>query len=333
MLNQSSSALGTTTPRVDSFPLSEYPVRFRFRVTWSYITTPVSAPAAKTQLATRPVSSPAPPVKPASAAPPAPPRSEAQWEMVIPKMARPVAQRPSVPAIAARAAKPQSDTVIGAAFSFYTLQESFVPRRWKLLIFGAATAVAIGLIAWVRPTGSPTSVGPAATQGTGVWSRRTAYLIGSRDPREIVVYDASNGLENYRMEFAWTPDATGVGWIFRGQNSANYYAARIRLLQGGVTPALSVEHFTVVNGVETPHSHKVTTLTKASGPVPVRLDAGGPTFTLYVGGSPVESWNDSRFSTGSLGFYEDHGERPAVQSLRFTFQKKGGTQTVLAALE
>jgi hypothetical protein len=135
------------------------------------------------------------------------------------------------------------------------------------------------------------------------------------------------------MEFGWVPEATGVGWIFRAQDSANYYAAKVRMIQPGVTPALSLEHFTVFKGVEGPHSRKVITLTKPVGAVPIRLDATGPTFTLYLEGNPVDYWNDSRFATGSLGFYEEHGARPLVQTLRFTFQRKGGSQTVMASLE
>ncbi|MGH9593729.1 MAG: hypothetical protein ACRD5L_11595, partial [Bryobacteraceae bacterium] len=305
---------------------------------------PVSAP--KVQPAPRPsgvmVSSPIPTPQPA---PPAS-RSDAQWEMVIPKMARPTPQRTPTPTIAAARvplveikppeSEPPADIVPvnERAVSFYTLQESFMPRRWKLLILAGLTILAIGLIAWVRPKASePEADSSSAQPAAGAWSRRTAFLVGSKEPREIVVYDGSNGLENYRFEFGWTPEPSGVGWIFRAQDSANYYAAKVALLQAGITPAISLEHFTVANGVEGPHSRKVTTLSKATGSVLVRLDASGPAFTLYVDGNPVDYWNDSRFTSGSLGFYEDRGARPLVQTLRFTFQKKGGTQTVLASLD
>jgi hypothetical protein len=290
---------------------------------------------------------------PQASPPPAPPaatRSDAPWEMVIPKMARPAPPRPSLPTIAARApgqevkppeihppeTKLPADAGIAnqSAVSFYTLQESLVPRRWKVLIFAAAAVLAIGVVAWVRPTGSHSAAATSSAEpSAGAWSRRTAYLVGSKEPREIVVYDGSNGLENYRMEFGWTPEANGVGWIFRAQDSANYYAAKVRLLQAGITPAVSLDHFTVVQGVEGPHSQKAITLTKVAGSVLVRLDASGPAFTLSIDGNPVDYWTDSRFSSGSLGFYEDRGARPLVQTLRFTFQKKGGTQTVLASLE
>jgi hypothetical protein len=302
------------------------------------------------------VPTPPPAPQPLPQAPPPPAaRSDAQWEMVIPKMARPAPQRSAAPTIAARIppqeiklpetkpretkpleTKPSADAspVSESAVSFYTLQESFMPRRWKLLILAGVTVLALGLIAWVRPKSSQPGADASAIQpAAGAWSRRTAYLIGSKEPREIVVYDGSAGLEDYRLEFGWTPEPSGVGWIFRAQDSANYYAAKVALVQAGITPAVSVDHFTVVKGVEGPHSRKVITLTKAVGSVLIRLDASGPTFTMYLDGSPVDYWNDSRFTSGSLGFYEDRGARPLVQTLRFTFQKKGGTQTVLTSLE
>ena len=171
------------------------------------------------------------------------PRADAQWEMVIPKMARPTPQRASMPSITARApetkppeAPKTAENPASADLSFYTLQESFLPRRWKLMAFAAVAVVAIGLIIWVRPTGSESNGNTSSAQpSAGAWSRRTAYLVGSREPREIVVYDGSNGLENYRIDFGWVPEANGVGWIFRAQDSANYYAAKIRLVRAPAT--------------------------------------------------------------------------------------------------
>ena len=157
--------------------------------------------------------------------------------------------------------------------------------------------------------------------------------MGAKDPRDLLVYSGSDGLKNYRVEFAWTPDSRGVGWIFRASDSANYYAARLRLLQAGMTPTLSAEHFTVAKGVEGTHSRKVITLGRTSNQVLVRMDATGPAFTLSLQGSPADYWTDDRFDSGSLGFFEEHGERPVVQALRFTLFKKTGLQTVVTSLE
>jgi hypothetical protein len=189
------------------------------------------------------------------------------------------------------------------------------------------------VIALVRPGNDARSGSEAAPAAAGTWSRRTAYVVGAKDPREILVYSGSEDVKNYRIEFGWVPDARGVGWLFRGTDSANYYAAKLRLVQAGATPTLSAEHFAVVKGVEGAHSRKVITLGRTLGQVLVRMDANGPAFTLYLQGSPADYWTDERFETGSLGFYDERGERPVLQALRFTFFKKSGLQTVVTSLQ
>jgi hypothetical protein len=255
---------------------------------------------------------------------------EAKWEMVIPKMSRPLTARPprALPQPLRAAAAPLTE------ISFYAGSEaSFVPRRWKVLSLSAAAVVVGCVIAWVRPGGDARSGSESAPATVGTWSRRTAYVTGSKVPREILVYSGSDGLKNYRIEFDWVPDTRGVGWIFRATDSANYYAARLRLLQAGATPILAAEHFVVVKGVESPHTRKVVTLGRTNREVLVRMDANGPGFTLYLQGSPADYWTDERFETGSLGFYEERGERPVLQALHFTLFKKSGLQTVATSLQ
>jgi len=274
---------------------------------------------------------------------PAPSGPDAKWEMVIPKMERPAhAMRPqrSLEKTTEKTAPPTpAPTTVTAAetpteISFYAGSEaSFVPRRWKMLSLGIAVVVVGCAIAWVRPGGDPVAGSESAPAAAGTWSRRTAYVVGGKEPREILIYSGSEDVKNYRIEFAWVPDTRGVGWLFRGTDSANYYAANLRLIQSGATPTLSAEHFAVVQGVEGTHTRKVITLGRTLGQVLVRMDANGPAFTLYLQGSPADYWTDERFETGSLGFYEERGERPVLQALRFTFFKKSGLQTVVTSLQ
>jgi len=263
------------------------------------------------------------------------PKPEAKWEMVIPKMARPLTS-PSTRSqralqagkLAAAAAETPTD------ISFYVGSEaSFVPRRWKVLSLCAAAVVVGCVIAWVRPGAGSASGSESAPAAAGTWSRRTAYLVGATNPREILVYSGSDDVKNYRVEFAWVPDPRGVGLIFRATDSANYYAAKLRLMQAGATPTLSAEHFTVVKGVEGTHSRKVITLGRTQREVLVRMDATGPAFTLFLQGIPADYWTDEQFEAGSLGFYEERGERPALKALRFTLFKKSGLQTVVTSLQ
>ena len=299
---------------------------------------PVSIAVAPTKPAEtlKPVPAPTPMAPRASTAP------DAKWEMVIPKMARPAALgTASRPARAPRGIEqpatppaPAEPAEIPTEISFYAGSEaSFLPRRWKVLTLTVAAVVVAGVLAWVRPGGTSVTGSDAAPEAAGTWSRRTAYLVGAKDAREILVYSGGQDVKNYRMEFSWVPDTRGVGWIFRGTDSANYYAAKLRLVQAGATPSLSAEHFTVVKGVEGTHSRKVITLGQTRNDVLVRMDANGPAFTLYLQGSPADNWTDERFETGSLGFYAERGERPALQALRFTFFKKSGLQTVVTSLQ
>ncbi len=333
-------------------PGLDYGATFRFPVTWSYIS---SEPAPKTVSKTAPVPVLAPePVQP-KIEPPAsipvlvptkktadPPAlksdagTEAKWEMVIPKMARPVPARPRAlqapaPVSIKEEQPPNSDPENPTEISFYADSEaSFVPRRWKVWGLTAAVVVVGFAIVLVRP-GSQSAYGnDPAPAAAGTWSRRTTFVVGAKDPRDLVVYSGSDGLKNYRIEFSWVPDSLGVGWIFRATDSANYYASKIRLLQAGT---LSLEHFAVLRGLEGTHSRKVITLGRTNDQVLVRMDAMGPAFTLYLQGSPADYWTDEHFDTGSLGFFEDRGERPVVQALRFTLFKKTGLQTVMTSLQ
>jgi len=359
-----------------SFPLElapglEHGATFRFPVTWSYLLDSPSqsvavktsrAPVARTMEVVEPpaalqappppppvsnvvavISSATPagiPVKVPAKTPPSEPRPafgpDAKWEMVIPKMVRPLAARVARPTRAIAEAPKPAETAAEAPteVSFYTGSEaSFVPRRWKVAGLGAATVLVAIAIAWVRP-GSQTTAGSGSTPGAaGTWSRRTAYVMGSSVPREILVFSGSDDLKNYRIEFSWVPEPRGVGWIFRATDSANYYAAKLRLVQAGAIPTLSAEHFAVVKGVEGAHSRKVITLSRALREVAVRMDATGPAFTLFLQGNPSDYWTDERFESGSLGFYEEGGERPVVQGLHFTLFKKSGLQTVVTSLQ
>jgi hypothetical protein len=259
---------------------------------------------------------------------------EARWEMVIPKMARPLAARVARPTKAIAEAPKPSDAETPTEVSFYAGSEaSFLPRKWKMAGLSAAAVLALFVIVWARPVTRATGGDGTSTASAGTWSRRTAYISGSAAPREILVYSGSEDLKNYRVEFSWVPEPRGVGWIFRATDSANYYAAKLRLVQAGAIPTLSAEHFAVIKGVEGAHSRKVITLSRTVSDVSVRMDATGPAFTLYLQNSPADYWTDERFESGSLGFYEDRGERPLLQSLRFTLFKKSGLQTVVTSLQ
>ncbi|MCU1334666.1 MAG: hypothetical protein JWO19_247 [Bryobacterales bacterium] len=341
--NPNQNTTPARTPQVVNPPTvaapAPAPIPAKAKVEPSPIPTPAAEPvAAPIEIVDAPVASAVALIPTQKQAPPGAPRIETKWEMVIPKMARPLGAR-APRALPQRARQPAQAPAPAAEepteVSFYAGSEaSFLPQRWKVLGITAAIVVVGCVIAWVRPGTRSASSGESTESAAGSWSRRTAYVVGAaKGPREILVYSGSQDVKNYRIEFAWVPDPRGVGWIFRATDSANYYGAKLRLMQAGATPTLSVEHFAVIKGVEGAHSRKVITIGRTKNQVLVRMDANGPAFTLFLQGSPADYWTDERFEAGSLGFYEERGERPMLEALRFTLFKKSGLQTVVTSLQ
>ena len=199
--------------------------------------------------------------------------------------------------------------------------DSLLTRYWRWIAVAVIVTAAIGFTLLVRPEPGSSRAKPdePGSAMTGGWSRRGVSANG----RVVSVYDPSWSESDYRVEFGWVPDAIGVGWLFRIRDGSNYYGARLSLLQPGASTALAVEHFGVVDGVESAHSRKVIALAGAGRMLRVRMDAAGPAFTLWAQGSPVDYWTDARLAAGPFGFYDERGQRPTLPTIRFTFFQKG----------
>lgn len=304
----------------DSGLHAEFPVRFRFPVTGLSISAaldPIRAdappPAADSSVAIRPL---------------AIPDSTAQWEMVIPKMVRPAArQTPERPPPAARLRQTEH------APSFSILPRSSWAITWKLTLAAAAT---IGLIMWAWPrTEAPKLVSPAPEGG---WVRERAFGAGLKEGRQLICYRTSPKVADYRLEFDWNPDSKGVGWVFHASDTSNYYGARLSLIPSRANPAVAVERFTVLRGVESRHSRKLARLEGDYSSIGVRMDATASAFTVYVQDTVVDSWTDPRLVDGDIGFYLERNESPSVQAVQLSFFNpsvpgyKGGFKTLLRSL-
>jgi hypothetical protein len=304
----------------DSGLHAEFPVRFRFPVTGLSISAaldPVRAdappPAADPPVAIRPVATP---------------DSTAQWEMVIPKMVRPAA-RPAAERRPPAARLPQTEH----APSFSILPRSSWAIAWKLTLAAAAT---IGLITWAWPrTEAPKLVSPAPEGG---WVRERAFGAGLKEGRQLICFRTSPKVSDYRLEFDWNPDSKGVGWVFRASDAGNYYGARLGLVPSRANPAVAVEHFTVLSGIESRHSRKLAPLVGDYSSIGVRMDATASGFTVYVQGNALDSWTDPRLADGDIGFYLERNESPSLQAVQLSFFNpsvpgyKGGFKTLLRSL-
>ena len=327
-------------------PPLERAVPFRFKVTWTAIFDPFQtvagtavgplAPVQTRVLAptpTKPLPVPAepPPQKPVEKLVPVDTRKlgSAQWEMVVPKMVR-AATRPLVREPAPR--KTQGATAVapandGPAINLYTASTGFLsslrPRTLaaKLLI-ASAVVVGVAIATWIHFSSNPPVVTKieTTTRADG-WSRQpvTNSEAGFNRSRKLVVFRPTLKASDCSFEFDWKPDRLGTGWVFRAQDTSNYYAMRIKLLKEASKPTFSLEHFAVYHGVEGGRSEKTLVLSRNDAVVRVRTDLSGPTFTVYLNGAAVEYWTDTHLASGGLGFLEEWDHSVDVQSVRMSF--------------
>ncbi len=324
-------------------------VPFRFSVTWSSLSIPIDAPRgprrshAAAPSATSAVARVHSELVPSEIKPAQP--GAFQWEMVVPKMVRPnkkgslaagktagvpAAPRslpaPPAPDATAAPAAPESEISATGGRSVLNLYTASVPlRRWfvfKLCL--GLLAVAAVLIPVLRRVSHPPPKQIETTVDGGDWIREAAVLgdPGVKQERQLVLYRPSLKAGDGRLEFDWTPDEKGVGWVFRAKDLGNYYAMRLKLLKPGPSPALGVEYFTVYNWTEGSHSEKVLILSSASPVLRVRMDIFGPVFTLYLQGSASEYWNDARLLSGAVGFFEEASQTADVRSVRMSFPER-----------
>ena len=362
--------LRATSARANAESQIEYLAWFRFPVTWTYISGPAAesaseiaskpllasasltlAPIAPTPISKNPVELDV--VRAEDGMPPT--GAAARWEMMVPKMARPLAKpvanvsaaaapawaaptwsaptpiaSPAAPvsAIPAAASAP-SPSFVSPTFSLHTPEDQFVARYWPQIVYVAIAIVAIGFLMWGLSGPSPAARrGTSSAVNTASWSRQPVSPSG----RSLTLYEPSRSESDYRMEFSWVPNASGVGWVFRTRDAKNYYAARLSLQQRGAESVLVAEHFGVLEGTENAHSRKVIPLKNATALIKIHMDAIGSAFRLFVEDNLADSWTGTRLETGALGFYNDGDQLPKLLALSVTFIDNAVSRTSLVPL-
>jgi hypothetical protein len=257
-----------------------------------------------------------------------------QWEMVIPKMARPSSALPrpaplamragDAPAVADRETSPDPVLQLQAPRRrTFRLRPGAISLTGKLLI-GGALAAGIAAPILLRVYRAPAHASVEAATRSGSWMRESSAPVGAGQARQLVLYRPSRDATDCRLEFTWKVSDRPLAWTFRAKDTDNYYAMAIKALRPGPAPALSVEHFTVYQGIESPHSSKVLILAEDNPALQVRMDVSGATFKLYLEGNAADYWTDNRLAAGGLGFLEQPDQPADVQSVRMSFSQAGG---------
>jgi hypothetical protein len=163
---------------------------------------------------------------------------------------------------------------------------------------------------------------PAANKpvfvGEQGWSTEWASdAVGSRRARQLTMYRPSVGLSDYQFQFVGQIESKALGWIFRVNDTKNYYAMKIESLRPGT---MGLTHFAVVDGRESSYSQKPLTLDARPGAAyNVKLDVNGPRFTVSINGEPVDFWTDNRLKIGSVGLMNERDERGVASAVQFSF--------------
>jgi hypothetical protein len=169
---------------------------------------------------------------------------------------------------------------------------------------------------------APISVeaGPALQVSPTLWTPLSEW------PRRVSVVRGSMNLTDFRMDFQSPTKWKSIGWIFRAEDSKNFYALKLET----VVPALGIpkpapessspesstvvlKRFTVIDGRDEMATQvPLSTAFRPGAMFKIRTEAVGNKFTTWISNWKVDEWTDARLGGGGVGLFSDHGEAAAV---------------------
>ena len=191
-------------------------------------------------------------------------------------------------------------------------------RSWISTILTAVTGAAVlgaGLFFFLgkQSDAGLKSPAPALSDGTLAAQWIANFAPDAQHGRRVSLLRSSMKLAAYRLDFESSIRIKALGWVYRAQDSKNFYVSKIELQKPGQNPVYALVHYAVINGVEQP---RLETPLHASVPMggfyQIRFEAAGNRFTTWVQGQRVEQWTDPRLSSGGAGLYSEGVEQSAL---------------------
>jgi hypothetical protein len=160
--------------------------------------------------------------------------------------------------------------------------------------------------------------GLSAWEGPSGWAKDWSYdQAGSLRPGKFGLWRKSMSLIDYKFEMLGQIERKSIGWVFRAQDTSNYYAAKITISKPGPLPLADFVRYAVTNGetvaksaVRLPFSVRNDTIYQ------VQMDIRGNHFTTKINGRIVDSWVDASHPRGGVGLISDMGEQARVRWMR-----------------
>jgi len=130
--------------------------------------------------------------------------------------------------------------------------------------------------------------------------------------RVLTLHKTSMDLTNFRVEFVGTVDRRALGWAFRIQDPANYYAAKLRMNPSG-SARISYIRWKVVNGVAGPQTILPLEMRLPSNDqYTIKLDVRGDEMVTTLQGKVIDRFTDSAFTKGGFAYTNENTERGKV---------------------
>lgn len=128
--------------------------------------------------------------------------------------------------------------------------------------------------------------------------------------RRVSLLRSSMNLSAYRLDFESSIQIKALGWVYRAQDSKNFYVSKIEFQKPGQNPVYALVHYAVINGVQQPRVETPLHLSVPMGGLyKIRFEAVGNRFTTWVQDQQVEQWTDARLSSGGAGLYGEGVEQ------------------------
>lgn len=187
---------------------------------------------------------------------------------------------------------------------------------------GLAAVIALGICGAAYLTLSSKSATAKSITRQAHWEKGSQVNINGwiddwapADPfRRVTLLKGTENFINYRLEFTAQIQSKAIGWMFRGLNPQNYYVAKIEKIKPGLDPVVALVRYAVIDGRNEGRTEKILPMkVHADTSYKIRFDATGSRFTVWVMGTKVDEWQDSRLGSGGLGLYSESGEAPALQ--------------------
>ena len=221
----------------------------------------------------------------------------------------PAAAKPSVPVVtAAPPVSAQPDLGL-PELRLQSPRDAAASRMPKILA-AVAGAAALGLGIFFFLGRGESQPKPALETSTNSPNWISNFATDAKRQRRVSVLRASLPLPAYRLDFESSIQIKGLGWVYRAQDSKNYYVNKIELEKPGQDPAFALVHYAVIDGVE--QSRGQTPLhvgVPLGGHYKIRFEAVDNRFTTWIQGQQVDQWTDVRLKSGGAGLYREGAEQ------------------------